>query len=100
MRMLMGHGPLLVLACVAAMLALARAETPPATIATPHGTNIAGCDCPKLQIVNDDAHAAPGRSRLELTYDDLHALFGTRDARYGSWPAAIAAMAREADPND
>ena len=60
--------------------------------------DLAACNCPKLAVINDDAHAAPGKNADELTYDDLHALFGTRDVRYGNWANAIAALEQEIDP--
>ena len=59
--------------------------------------DLAACNCPKLAVINDDAHVAPGKNANELTYDDLHALFGTRDVRYGNWANAIAALEQEID---
>jgi hypothetical protein len=69
----------------------------PGPIASVH--DLTHCNCPRLPSIADDANPKPGDVPGDLSFDDLHAIFGTRDVRFGSWAAAVDDMENGADPD-
>ena len=57
------------------------------------------CSCSKITPVASDASPDPQRIREEIDVQQLHALLGNRDVRYGNWAAAIDALAHQVDPD-
>ena len=85
-----------------ALQSSAPVSTPPDTTGPPKpepAAHDAVCSCSKITPIATDASPDPQRITQEIDVQQLHAMLGNRDVRYGNWPAAIDALAHQIDPD-